>query len=147
MVNGVRRRLLNKLGRIQPVRIKHKKEWESTHTYDKKKRYWTVKEQILLTPYFYSTETSYDTKSTTKTNIKLSFRFVGKPGMMADFKRLTRSHVADYYAAGLNDNARIEEADLEEDDKAGDFQYLLNESPVTNVRTRELEAQLKRELL
>lgn len=145
MTTGVRRRILNKIGRIQTVRVKHKKEWETTHTYNRGERLWIVKEQILLTPYFYATATDYDTKDH-KTNIKLSFRFVGKPGRMADFKRITRAHVTDYYASGLNDNARIEEADLD-DDKAGDFQYLLNESSITNVRTRELEAQLKRELL
>lgn len=147
MAKGVRRRLLNKLGRIQPVRIKHKKEWESTHTYNREQRYWTVNEQILLTPYFYATETSYDTKTTTKTNIKLSFRFVGRPGHMEDFKRLAKAHVKAYYADGLNDDARIETADLEENDTAGEFQYLLNENPVNNIRSKELKKELEGELL
>jgi len=146
MARGVRRRIINRLGRIQVVRVKHLAQWMKDKEYDKKKRVYRVTAAPSLAAYFYATGTDY-VEGEGKTNIKLSFRFVGKPGNKAGFKDLVEKHIGNYYSSALTKEARIEIADLEENDQLGEFQYLYNEKPRHDRLSKELQKELEGELL
>jgi len=125
----VRRWIKDKKGRSHVVLLKHVKKWENKHTKYKVKgrTFWKLKEDEEsakeLEVYFFRFNAEYEKASD---SLKLEIRYVGKPDRLAEFKRTCQYHITMDYNATVAGNSVIEVADLDEDDKLQDFQFLRN---------------------
>ena len=127
----VRRWIKDKNGRSHVVLLKHVKKWESKRTKYKIKgrTFWKVIEEKVkesvkeLEVYFFRFNAEYEKASD---SLKIEIRYVGKPERLSDFKRICQYHITMDYNATVAGDAVIEIADLDEDDKLQDFQFLRN---------------------